>query len=545
MIALGSGELNIAIIRPPWRRREHRLDRALGTASARSGTETEMRSLRLDAAIVVGFMLLCGAGSLWLGPDLNVDLQNYHFYNGYALVTGRPLGWDILPASVRTFFNPVMDAFHYWGIVHLPAKAFGFILGALHGLNPALVYLIARRLFREEPWIAPAIAAGLFATLGPAAFALLGTTTGDSLATIPILVALLLAVGVSGEGDHRARIVGAGVLAGLAVGLKLTMIPFAPIIGLALIVTALGLRAASAGTALFGTGGVAGYLFTGGFRSVQLWRLFGNPIFPFANSFFKSPYFPIIHWPTGYPQADTLWQHLSPPLDMALGNTSDLQEFFSFRDARWLVLLAVGVVAFVRRGTVAALRRDEKILLIFVAGGYLAWLKLLYYYRYLVPVELLVPVALFVVWRKALSGVAPRRIALGYLTLLAALVLFSRTDPRGLGRHTEWVNGWFDIRLPRLAAMPNAIVLTDLHISYVFPSFPASDRFCMLHHGGMEWANDQIAHAIAGHSGPVLYFPPIGSRQLAPLGLRETGVCEPLRTIRGQFRLCLAERGRE
>jgi hypothetical protein len=47
---------------------------------------------RSDAAAVVGLMLLCGVASLALGPDLNVDLQIYHFYNGWAFLTGRPLG---------------------------------------------------------------------------------------------------------------------------------------------------------------------------------------------------------------------------------------------------------------------------------------------------------------------------------------------------------------------------------------------------------------------------------------------------------------------
>jgi hypothetical protein len=41
---------------------------------------------------------LAGAASvLLLHQDVNWDLQNYHFYNGWAFVYGR-LGWDLAPA---------------------------------------------------------------------------------------------------------------------------------------------------------------------------------------------------------------------------------------------------------------------------------------------------------------------------------------------------------------------------------------------------------------------------------------------------------------
>jgi hypothetical protein len=178
-----------------------------------------------------------------------------------------------------------------------------------------------------------------------------------------------------------------------------------------------------------------------------------------------------------------------------------------------------------------------------------SWLKFFYYYRHLLSVELRLPVALFVLLRVALFRSAPRTIAAAYWLLAAGLVAFNRPEPRGLGRETLWRDGTFDIRLPRLASMPNALVLTDTGNSFLFPSFPSSDRFCMLHHdgmgiahGGMDLFNAQIAATITTHAGPVLFFPPIGRRQLTPLDLKDAGVCEPLRTVRGRYQICPAER---
>jgi hypothetical protein len=39
---------------------------------------------------------------------VNWDLQNYHFYNGWAFVHGR-LGWDLAPAQIQTLHNPLLD----------------------------------------------------------------------------------------------------------------------------------------------------------------------------------------------------------------------------------------------------------------------------------------------------------------------------------------------------------------------------------------------------------------------------------------------------
>ena len=89
-----------------------------------------------------------------LGQDANTDLHRYRFYIGHAFVHGR-LDSDLVPAGLGTFLNPTLDAFHYLGIAHLPPRVLGFLLGALQGLNPALVFLLARRLLARGPGSGP------------------------------------------------------------------------------------------------------------------------------------------------------------------------------------------------------------------------------------------------------------------------------------------------------------------------------------------------------------------------------------------------------
>ncbi|MDB9418606.1 hypothetical protein PN487_18805, partial [Microcystis aeruginosa CS-556/03] len=56
----------------------------------------------------VVYFIALGIISVILGQDVSWDLRNYHFYNPYMLLTGR-FKYDVLPAQIQTFFNPLMD----------------------------------------------------------------------------------------------------------------------------------------------------------------------------------------------------------------------------------------------------------------------------------------------------------------------------------------------------------------------------------------------------------------------------------------------------
>ena len=165
------------------------------------------------ALLIIG----SGVGSLVLGQDVNTDLYRYHFYNGYAFVHGR-FDTDLVPAALGTFLNPTLDSLHYLGITHLPPRLFGFLLGALQGLNPALVFLLARRLLDRGPGSGTlAVLVGVLAATGPTAHSSLGTTMGDTTVSIPLLASLLVVLGGRGTPDERAGTpawLGAGFLAG-------------------------------------------------------------------------------------------------------------------------------------------------------------------------------------------------------------------------------------------------------------------------------------------------------------------------------------------
>lgn len=503
---------------------------------------------RFDAAVVLGFLALCGLGSLALGQDISQDLRHYHFYSGYALLTGR-LGQDIAPGARGTFFNPVMDAFHYLGMTRLPARVFGFLLGAIHGLNPILIYFIARRTFGGPQGGSRllALVAALFAAVGPVAVIVLGTASGDSLASIPVLASLLALIVALDRAAGRPRLsllLLGGVLAGVGVGLKLTMAPFAIALGVAFLASAADFRGVGALVA----SELAGYLAVAGYWCWKLWTYVGNPLFPFANTIFRSPFFDSVWLRDRTYRVQSLTDLLRPPLDMLLGHTERLQEA-GFRDARFFVVavlavLYLGRLVSRRDDARAPLAASERLVLTYMLAGYGIWIVAFTYYRYMLPLELLAPVVLFVLLRAVLTPFPRIRPQALYPAIAAAVVLYSRFQPTAWGRSEGWRDGeWFSVRVPRLGMAPNAVVLFNIPgNSFVIPFFPVETRFLNMAHACSARFDEEIERVITRHSGPILYTLPTGDRLLAHFGLRDAGHCEPLKTDHGRFGICLAER---
>src|SRR5579871_1770683 len=132
-------------------------------------------------------LLICAAAgvvSIMLGPDNYWDLRYYHLYDPWAYLHGRYL-YDLGPAQEQGFLNPVAD-FLLYGLVSSPLNDFprivAFIMGAVHGINAALVYAIACHVIRvpqeTERWTLRAVAF-LIGVTGAGWISLLGGSSND------------------------------------------------------------------------------------------------------------------------------------------------------------------------------------------------------------------------------------------------------------------------------------------------------------------------------------------------------------------------------
>ncbi len=103
--------------------------------------------LLLAACVVVAFL-----AALKHRQDANWDLQNYHFYDPWAWLSGRLLDWDIAAAQLQTFHNPLPDLpFYALVAAGVDPRTITAWLALPTGVAAYFAIRIAWRLFGDRP----------------------------------------------------------------------------------------------------------------------------------------------------------------------------------------------------------------------------------------------------------------------------------------------------------------------------------------------------------------------------------------------------------
>lgn len=467
--------------------------------------------------------LASGLLSLYMGKSMAWDLLHYHYYNGYAFLNDR-LGHDILPAVFHTFLNPVLDIAFYAGVEALPARAVGFILGAVHGVNVILLFHCARLVLGPRVRagaVMPNLLPGFLAVVGfgsAAAMGTLGSWHHDLIASLFFLGALLiLLTKPATTTSWRSKLLRpacAGLLVGVGLGLKLTLAPF--VLAIAAAPLATGGRVGDRMVACVVAGGAAfaGLLLSAGFWMARMQAEFGNPFFPFFNRLFGSPF-------AGagdgrdlrYLPADVL-EYLVYPVIFSFD--ADRISEAPWRDFRLLAAFAAAVALLAAALTTRMVRwrlnggiftgPNARMLLWTAFVGYAGWLVLFSIYRYAVPLEMLVP-QLLCVMLVALLGAR----AGVYATVACCLLLVITTSKADFARKDWGDDPFVGASVPtQYRGLRDAVILmagrsADAHF---IPAFHPSNRFIRL--DGFDYvyraANPftrQAAAIVSGHEGPV------------------------------------------
>jgi len=368
------------------------------------------------------WILLCaglagGIAALLAGFLPDWDFLNYHLYNPHALLNGR-LAIDVAPAQQQTFLNPALHLPFYLLFRDLGPAALTFTAGVLQASQVVLLLMLLRELLGDRlDRLKILLPVAILGVLGPIFLNQLGGTQGDTLLSLPVLGALLLIVRDFGRADGRRTLragAWAGLLLGLAGALKLTLLPYAAALGVAAFALFPGARRWTIGAGL-AAGGLAGLLLAGGPWFLHQWDAWGNPLLPYFNDLFRSP------WVSPEPFRDLRfmprdrWEWIFYPAFWLLDGHRVWE--YGFRDLRvpLLIVASFALPVFAWR----RMRREMPALglvWLFIAVSYLLWLQLFSIYRYLSVLELLAPVVLFA---SALLFVHSRR---GVLTTLSVLL---------------------------------------------------------------------------------------------------------------------------
>lgn len=417
-------------------------------------------------AVLILLAGIGGSGALAhvLGQDAGWDLRNYHWYVPHALLEGR-LGFDVLPSFMGpTFHNPTIDL-PFWFAVHAfgPAVA-TVLLGALQGLNIVPLYLIARRILPAlSPWLSALLAlAGIGGAMN---IGLLGATAGDNLLSLFVLGAL--AALVSGPGALPF----AGLIAGMGFGLKPVLAPF--IVGIALTVILTELPRAGGFRRLLGfaLAGILGTALTGGWWMAILWVQFGNPLMPYYNDVFASPYVPALTYSDPGFTTGLSWPRIQLPF--LAGIVDHVAAEAVFTDLR-LPAAYLGAILLLLAALVGRLRGAGVRLALACVLTLMIWSVIFAIYRYVLAFEMLGPLliaAALLVWIGS-RGPALAAAALVVLGLVAV------TRPP----ETERVSFAADltaVEVPPIVDPAHKVILMAglTPAAFLIPSFPAEIRF--------------------------------------------------------------------
>ena len=465
---------------------------------------------RVLIATVLLLPVLFGAVSLSYGQDDNWDLLNYHYYAPYALLNGK-IGYDLAPGQWQTYFNPTLDLLYY-GLQQIGSpRVVGFLMGWLHGLNAVLVVAIARRVLPATSHRLAAVLLALGGCLQPGFLSLVGNSMGDNLAALFVLGSLLcLLRGWPGlllggrQGVCIAML--AGLVMGLGTGLKLTNAVHALAMCMAMLALPLPFWRRIRLAFVFGLGVLGGIAVSAGHWYWRMWQVFGNPLFPQFNNYFKAP----LASPLGI--GDTSWlpqgwaEKVFWPFFFWLRPNGVSEIAFSLFIWPVLYVLAFAVVWVRARqiilGQRAAppLRGEVRFLFAFVALAYVLWLHLFSIYRYLIPLELLAPLLLWLL----LEALSPR---FAWLRWAVVVVVALVGLPPGNWGHAGWSEKAFRVEVPAIASPKESLVFTvhgDPPMSWLIPAFPKDLAFVSLGSGfpESEAYGERVAAMLAERKGP-------------------------------------------
>jgi branched-subunit amino acid transport protein len=226
-----------------------------------------------------------------LGKDMASDTLSYHLYAGFSAVHDR-FAQDYFPAGPQSYFNPyVYVPLYFLFSSGLSSLAISSVLAIVHSVMLWLTYELAVSVC---PWddarrrLMFGLCAIAFALINPILLQQTGSTFAD-ITTGELVLAGWLLLAFAVRAPSTARVICAGLLCGIATGLKLTNAVHAIAAFAILTMLPLTLRGRIRQGFAYGISLGLGFVLIAAPWSHRLEQRFGNPLFPLMNNVFRSP----------------------------------------------------------------------------------------------------------------------------------------------------------------------------------------------------------------------------------------------------------------
>jgi Glycosyltransferase family 87 len=414
--------------------------------------------------------LLATVANYLLGKDMAWDELSYHLYAGFSAVHDR-FAQDYFAAGPQSYFNPyIYVPLYYMVSSGLSSLEISSALAIVHSVILWLTYELAVAVC---PWdnahqrLMFGLCGIAFAVVNPILLQQVGSTFAD-ITTGELVLAGWLLLALAVRAPSTSRVIGAGLLCGVATGFKLTNAVHA-ISGFAiLIMLPLPLRGRIRQGLAYGVSLGLGFLLIAAPWSFRLEQRFGNPVFPLMNHVFRSPEFttePLRHLrfiPASV--AEALWR----PFAM-IDPTTMVHEELRAPDPRYAILLILlGALLchwlWQRRaassrppaaGTDAASARSLAAIGCGLAVDWTAWLSSSGNSRYFLPMSSVAAVTIVaLLFRLFATQPKARNYVLSGILGIQCVQLWMGADYRW--NQAPWDGQWINIAVPeKLTSEPN------------------------------------------------------------------------------------------
>lgn len=436
-------------------------------------------------------MFFFGILAVYFGKELSWDLANYHFYNPYAFIHHREI-IDYWPHSfIHQYLNPLLDFLSYFLILFLSPMMAEFVLGAIHGINFFLLFLIIQT-FLPSKQLMMVFLIALLGFYGPTSLPGIGSFSNDELVSLFVLAFVyfhlrFLHLYVSIHILQKSWISLSGLLLGLGLGLKLTIAPFVLSAVFALLLLSIPIRKKLICAGFLSLAITIGFLITAGYWLLIQWQQHHNPFFPFLNQIFHSPDFAISNFRDTRFMPKSILEAIFYPFYFSFdGRIGDLP----FRDFRFLciyILLFIWVIYGIKKKIWFRLSTSQLLtswFFIFFIFSYIIWQTYFSIARYLVPLEMLAPLMIYLLVAELINKEKIQT------TIIAVLFyfLFFLMQPIPMVRSHHYDATFFNITLPQtifkvekanvlIAYTAYALERDPRPQAYLIPFFPTQWRF--------------------------------------------------------------------
>ncbi|MEM0385370.1 MAG: hypothetical protein QXH64_02850, partial [Nitrososphaeria archaeon] len=453
--------------------------------------------------ISIFFVFLVNLIAYHLGADIDWDLLNYHFYNGYTFLHGKFISDSL--QTFQSYLDPFLNSFCYLLIANFSPLFVNLIIASFQSIGIVLVFLLSLNFIAEvdigNRYLISFLIA-LAAIFGPVFMSEIGGTMGDTLLAVFVILSAIFIVkalqGINNKKSLKLILIYtcfSGISVGIAAGLKLTNMVY--VVGLFLsfgfvliFIRELSLKIKILLLATLGFSMFISFTLIYAPVGIILYDNFKNPLFPYYNNIFKSKYLPYINF------KDLRWiptsfsQYLEIPFLLAIPPKP-----WHINPVRWIGMeipfktyffAAIAIIfpfyiftefrKYITKrytGTSYTGFYPKLLLVLFFIFSFITWEIVFAYYRYIAALEILAPLVLFVMitslYKKKFFN-----ISMGFLIVILSLLSYPYSN---WGRLKPFPNSYFGVNKETFNKFDNSMIIVgNAPLGFVLPYFPSNDK---------------------------------------------------------------------